>query len=202
MGTSPTWPVMASKAGHSHSSTTTVPVSWTLNSREWSTLRFCGPSATGEVSPYWSSHCATSLPTGCRLSISGADDFLVKPFSFSQVWGRLQSLLKRGPHNANYLRVADLELSLLSRICLRGRTRVHLTDSEFILLVELMRRHGQVLSRSMLAQRLWDSDNPSDSNVIDVNIHRIRSKIDDPFAVKLLHTVRTMGYVLEDRSEW
>jgi two-component system copper resistance phosphate regulon response regulator CusR len=98
--------------------------------------------------------------------------------------------------------VADLELSLLSRICLRGRTRVHLTDSEFILLVELMRRHGQVLSRSMLAQRLWDSDNPSDSNVIDVNIHRIRSKIDDPFEVKLLHTVRTMGYVLEDRSEW
>ena len=132
----------------------------------------------------------------------GANDFMVKPFSFSQIWGRLQALLKRGPHNADCLRVADLEVNLFSRVCVRGQTRVNLTDSEFILLVELMRRHGQVLSRSMLAQRLWGMDAPSESNVIDVNIHRIRSKVDDPFEVKLLHTVRALGYVVEARSGW
>lgn len=130
---------------------------------------------------------------------SGADDFLVKPFSFSQLWGRLRALMS-ARFDANYLCVGDLELSLVNRVCVRGRTRVKLTNSEFVLLVELMRRRGQVISRSMLAQRLWERFDQDGSNVIDVTIHRLRSKIDDDFDVKLLHTVRSMGYVLEDRS--
>lgn len=98
------------------------------------------------------------------------------------------------------LRLADLELDLASRKCFRNRTRLDLTAKEFTLLVVLLRRRGQILSRSTLAEQVWEMNFDSDTNVVEVAIRRLRSKIDDPFDVKLLHTVRGMGYVLEDRS--
>lgn len=131
----------------------------------------------------------------------GADDYLVKPFSFSELLARIQALLRRGkPQESTVLRLADLELDLASRKCFRNRTRLDLTAKEFTLLVVLLRRRGQILSRSTLAEQVWEMNFDSDTNVVEVAIRRLRSKIDDPFDIKLLHTVRGMGYVLEDRS--
>ncbi|QRF55967.1 MULTISPECIES: heavy metal response regulator transcription factor [Variovorax] len=131
----------------------------------------------------------------------GADDYLVKPFSFSELLARIQALLRRGQaQDATLLRLADLELDLASRKCQRARKRVDLTSKEFMLLTVLLRRRGQILSRTTLAEQVWDMNFDSDTNVVEVAIRRLRGKIDDPFEVKLLHTVRGMGYVLEDRS--
>jgi len=131
----------------------------------------------------------------------GADDYLVKPFSFSELLARVQALLRRGKaQDSTVLRLADLELDMASRKVFRNRARLDLTAKEFTLLVVLLRRRGQILSRTTLAEQVWDMNFDSDTNVVEVAIRRLRSKIDDPFEVKLLHTVRGMGYVLEDRS--
>ena len=136
--------------------------------------------------------------TGLQM---GADDYLVKPFSFSELLSRVQALLRRGKRQAlNVLRLLDLELDLANRDCVRGQTRIELTGKEFALLAALLRSQGQVLSRATLAREVWDDRLDSDTNVIEVAVRRLRGKIDDPFAVKLLHTVRGQGYVLEDRS--
>jgi len=131
----------------------------------------------------------------------GADDYLVKPFSFSELLARVQALLRRGQaQDSTVLRLADLELDMASRKVFRNRVRLDLTAKEFTLLVVLLRRRGQILSRTTLAEQVWDMNFDSDTNVVEVAIRRLRSKLDDPFEVKLLHTVRGMGYVLEDRS--
>jgi two-component system copper resistance phosphate regulon response regulator CusR len=131
----------------------------------------------------------------------GADDYLVKPFSFSELLARVQALLRRGKaQDSTVLRLADLEVDLISRKCMRNGTRLDLTAKEFTLLLVLLRRRGQILSRTTLAEQVWDMNFDSDTNVVEVAIRRLRSKLDDPFDVKLLHTVRGMGYVLEDRS--
>ena len=130
----------------------------------------------------------------------GADDYLVKPFSFSELLARVRTILRRGKNNhveATLLTVADLELDLLRRRVSRGGKRIDLTDKEFGLLELLMRRHGEVLPRSLIASQVWDMNFDSDTNVIDVAIRRLRAKVDDPFEQKLLQTVRGMGYVLE-----
>jgi len=130
----------------------------------------------------------------------GADDYLVKPFSFSELLARVQALLRRGkPQESTVLRLADLEVVLLSRKCVRNRTRLDLTAKEFTLLLVLLRRRGQILSRTTLAEQVWDMNFDSDTNVVEVAVRRLRAKLDDPFAPKLLHTVRGMGYVLEER---
>ncbi len=129
----------------------------------------------------------------------GADDYLVKPFSFSELLARVRTVLRRGRSGAEAttLRVADLELDLLRRRVTRGGKRIDLTAKEFGLLELLMRRQGEVLPRSLIASQVWDMNFDSDTNVIDVAVRRLRAKVDDPFELKLLQTVRGMGYVLE-----
>jgi DNA-binding response OmpR family regulator len=130
----------------------------------------------------------------------GADDYLVKPFAFSELLARVHALLRRGrSQEPTLLRLADLELDLARRRAQRGGQRLDLTAKEFSLLALLLRRQGQVLSRTTLAEQVWDMNFDSDTNVIDVAVRRLRGKLDDPYATKLLHTVRGMGYVLESR---
>lgn len=135
---------------------------------------------------------------------SGADDYLAKPFTFSELLARVQALLRRGSAlsqvQPTVLRLADLELDLLRHKAHRGSHRLDLTAKEFNLLALLLRRSGEVLSRTVLAEQVWDMNFDSDTNVVDVAIRRLRAKLDDPLKIKLLHTVRGMGYVLEFRD--
>jgi two-component system copper resistance phosphate regulon response regulator CusR len=128
----------------------------------------------------------------------GADDYLVKPFAFSELLARVRSLLKRAPvRQQEVLRVADLEIDFVRHRAVRCGQRIDLTAKEFALLALLVRRAGEVLSRTMIAEAVWDMNFDSDTNVVDVNVRRLRSKVDDPFPRKLIQTVRGVGYVLD-----
>ena len=135
----------------------------------------------------------------------GADDYLVKPFAFSELLARIGALLRRGAGNSGaaltQLKLGGLEIDLVSRKASRDGQRLDLTAKEFTLLTLLMRRSGQILSRTTLAEQVWDMNFDSDTNVVEVAVRRLRAKMDDPFAAKLLHTVRGMGYVLEGRDQ-
>lgn len=137
---------------------------------------------------------------------SGADDYLVKPFAFTELLARIRVLLRRvqPPRemaSSTVLGLADLEIDLIRRKAVRAGHRLELTAQEFSLLTLFLRRHGEVLSRTEIAEQVWDMNFDSATNVIDVAVRRLRNKIDGPFERSLLHTVRGMGYVLELREE-
>jgi two-component system copper resistance phosphate regulon response regulator CusR len=129
----------------------------------------------------------------------GADDYLVKPFAFSELLARVRTLMRRGKvsQSLENLKVADLEIDLPRHRVMRAGKRINVTAKEFLLLELMMRRQGEVLPRSLIASQVWDMNFDSDTNVIDVAVRRLRAKIDDDFDIKLIHTVRGMGYVLE-----
>jgi len=128
----------------------------------------------------------------------GADDYLVKPFAFVELLARVRTLARRGPpRESELIKVGDLEMDVNRRRVKRGGVRIDLTPREFSLLQLLARRQGEVLSRTQIASYVWDMNFDSDTNVVEVAIRRLRTKIDDNFPVKLIHTVRGVGYVLE-----
>lgn len=132
----------------------------------------------------------------------GADDYLVKPFAWVEFLARVRVLLRRGPaRQTEFLEVADLELDLRRMKARRGGNVIDLTAKEFQLLSLLVRRSGEVLSRTTIAELVWDMNFSTDSNAVDVAMGRLRRKVDEPFEKKLIHTQRGLGYILEDRGD-
>lgn len=133
----------------------------------------------------------------------GADDYLVKPFAWAEFIARIRTLARRGAARqlSEVIRIADLELDLPTMKARRGGALIDLTAKEFQMLTLLARRTGDVLSRSTLAEKVWDMNFTTDSNAVDVALGRLRKKVDEPFPRKLIHTVRGLGYVMEDRGD-
>jgi two-component system copper resistance phosphate regulon response regulator CusR len=154
----------------------------------------------GKSTPVLFLTARSAVPDRVRGLELGADDYLVKPFAFTELLARVRALLRRRrERQPDVLRIADLRVDLLGHKARRGETKLDLAPKEFALLSLLARRPGEVLSRLVIAEQVWDMNFDSDSNVVDVAIRRLRRKVDDPFAIKLIHTVRGMGYVLEQR---
>ncbi|MHB1687416.1 MAG: heavy metal response regulator transcription factor [Ignavibacteriaceae bacterium] len=130
----------------------------------------------------------------------GADDYLVKPFAFTELLARVRAILRRGKSiQTDILKIADLSIDLLRQAAYRDGQILSLTKKEFLLLSLLAQHEGEVLSRTMIAEQIWNIKFIIDTNIIDVAVRRLRQKVDDPYLVKLIHTVRGVGYALEVR---
>jgi len=128
----------------------------------------------------------------------GADDYLVKPFAFSELLARIRIILRRNPlQMTDVMRIEDLELDFIRHKARRGGISLDLTAKEFQLLALLLRRRGEVMTRTTISEQVWGINFDSDTNIVDVAIRRLRKKIDDPFPRKLIHTIRGVGYVLD-----
>ncbi len=157
--------------------------------------------AAGHITPVLFLTAKDSLEDRIKGIEIGGDDYLTKPFAFAELVVRLKSLLRRSSQSeylSNQLKIADLTLDLAKRTVHRGNTSIQLTSKEFSLLQFMIERKGEVLPRSIIASQVWDMNFDSDTNVIDVAIRRLRIKIDEGFETKLIHTVRGMGYKLEE----
>ena len=164
----------------------------------WSVLRSLRKAKHTPVLFLTASDAVEDRVKGLEL---GADDYLVKPFAFSELVARLRSILRRGQaREPDVIAAGDLVVDLLRRRVSRGEQRIDLTAKEFALLSLLLRRKGEVLSRTLIAEQVWDMNFDSDTNVVEVAIRRLRAKVDDPFAHRLIHTIRGVGYVLEERK--
>ena len=132
----------------------------------------------------------------------GADDYIVKPFSFNELLARIRAILRRGRREVipSRLQVANLTLELDGHKVFRNQTGIELTPKEYALLEFLMRHAGQVVTRTMISEKIWDYHFDSSTNVIDVHVSHLRNKIDKDFEPKLLHTIKGVGYVLEERG--
>ena len=138
-----------------------------------------------------------SVPDRVKGLELGGDDYLVKPFAFTELLARVRSLLRRPATAQDRLRVEDLELDLRRNQASRGGAPLHLTAKEFLLLAHLVRAGGEVVSREEVAGHVWGIDFRTSTNVLDVMVRRLRAKVDDPYPKKLIHTVRGAGYVLK-----
>jgi len=133
---------------------------------------------------------------------AGADDYLTKPFAFAELLVRVKALLRRGPVNrSSVLRVGDLELDRLSQQVKRAGKRIDLTAKEYSLLEYLVANAGRVFSRTMIIEHVWDQSFEGLTNIVDVYVRHLRSKVDDPFPTKLIHTVRGVGYSVSEKPE-
>ena len=141
-----------------------------------------------------------SVPDRVRGLEDGADDYLVKPFAFSELLARIRTILRRNERRSEeFLRFSGIEMDLLRRSVSRDAKRLDLTAKEFLLLELFMQHPEEVLSRTFIAERVWDMNFDSDTNTVDVAVRRLRKKVDEPFSLKLIHTIRGMGYILENR---
>ncbi|RPI78986.1 MAG: DNA-binding response regulator [Desulfobacteraceae bacterium] len=131
---------------------------------------------------------------------AGGDDYLTKPFSFSELLARVQALLRRAHGRSEPVRLewADLSMDLITREVLRGGSRIDLQPREFTLLEYLLRNAGRVVSKTMILEHVWDYNFDPQTNVVDVLVHRLRAKVDRDMGRKLIHTLRGVGYVLKN----